>query len=201
MRTIAFFLLLIIVGAPSSSFGQQPMEAVQQALEKAIHVLDDPRFHEPDRKKDQKEKLREIMLEAFDFKEFSRKVLGPYWKSFSPQQREEFVRVFGEFLGKFYLGRLQERYNNERVIYLGQQLIGDSSALVEIEVLWRSLKVPVTLRMTNRSGKWKVYDLSFLGINAVSNYRAQFKWILSKQSPQQIIGRIKEKITEIDRKS
>lgn len=201
MRTIAFFLLLIIVGAPSSSFGQQPMEAVQQAIEKAIHVLDDPRFHEPDRKKDQKEKLREIMLEAFDFKEFSRKVLGPYWKSFSPQQREEFVRVFGEFLGKFYLGRLQERYNNERVIYLGQQLIGDSSALVEIEVLWRSLKVPVTLRMTNRSGKWKVYDLSFLGINAVSNYRAQFKWILSKQSPQQIIGRIKEKITEIDRKS
>jgi phospholipid transport system substrate-binding protein len=201
MRTIVVFLLLIIAGAPSSSFGQQPLEALQQGIEKAVRSLDDPQFQDPGRKKAQQQKLWEILLETFDFKEFSRKVLGPFWKNFSPQQRKEFVRVFGEFLGKFYLSRLQDRYNNERVIYLGQQLIGDSSALVEIEVLWRSLKVPVTLRMTNRSGKWKVYDLSFLGINAVNNYRAQFKWILSKESPQQIIGRIKEKITEIDRKS
>ena len=201
MRTFTFFLLLIIAGVPFPSFGQQPMEAVQQAIEKGIHVLDDPRFQELDGKKDQQEKLRQIMLEAFDFKEFSRRVLGPYWKNFSPQQREEFVRVFGNFLCKFYLGRLQERYNNERVIYLGQQMISDSSALVEIEVLWRNLKIPVTLRMTNRSGKWKAYDLNFFGINAVSNYRAQFKWILSKESPQQIIGRLKEKIMEMDEKS
>jgi len=177
------------------------MEAVRQAIEKAIHVLDDSRFQQPDRKNVQQEKLREIMLEAFDFKEFSRKVLGPYWKNFSPQQREEFVRVFSNFLCKFYLGRLQERYNKERVIYLGQQMISESSARVEIEVIWRNLKVPVKLRMTNSSGKWKVYDLSLFGINAVSNYRAQFKWILSRESPQQIIGRLKEKITEMDEKS
>jgi phospholipid transport system substrate-binding protein len=201
MRTFVLFFLLIIAGAPCPSFGQQPMEAVQQAIEQAIHVLDDPRFQAPDRKSVQQEKLRQIMLEAFDFKEFSRRVLGSYWKDFSLQQREEFVRVFGMFLSKFYLGRLQERYNKERVIYLGEQMISESSARVEIEVIWRNLKVPVKLRMTNNSGKWKVYDLSLFGINAVSNYRAQFKWILSKQSPQQVIGRLKEKIAVLDGKS
>ena len=183
------------------SFGQQPLEAVRQGIEKAIGVLDDPRFQDADQKKHQQRELWKIMLTVFDFKEFSRKVLGSYWGKFSPQQRDEFVRVFGEFLGKFYLGRLQVRYNKERVIYQGQQMISDSIALVEIEVLWRNLKVPVTLRMTNRSGKWKVYDLSAFGVNAVSNYRAQFKWILSKESPQQIIGRLKAKITELDAKS
>jgi phospholipid transport system substrate-binding protein len=201
MRTTALFLLLLVAGAPSLSFGQQPLETLQQAIEKAVHVLDDPRFKDPDQKKDQQQKLWAIMLEAFDFKEFSRRVLGSYWKKFSPQQRDEFVRVFGEFLGKFYLGRLQDRYNNERMIYLGQQMISDSRALVEVEVLWQNLKVPVKLRMTNRSGKWKVYDLSVFGINAVSNYRAQFEWILSRESPQQIIGRLKEKIAELDAKS
>jgi len=183
------------------SFGQQPLEALQQGIEGAIRVLDDPQFRDADRKKDQQQKLWQIMLEFFDFKEFSRKVLGSYWKSFSPQQRDEFVRVFGEFLGKLYLGRLQDRYNNERVTYLGQQMISNANALVEIEVFWRNLKVPVTLRMTNSSGRWKVYDLSVMGINAVSNYRAQFKWILSKESPQEIIGRLKAKITELDGKS
>ena len=201
MRTTALFLFLILAGAPSLAFGQQPLEALQQGIDQAVRVLDDPRFQDPDQKEDQQQKLWRIMLEAFDFKEFSRKVLGTYWEKFTPQQREEFVRVFGEFLGKFYLGRLQDRYNKERMIYLGQQMIGDSRALIEIEVLWRNLKVPVKLRMTNRSGKWKVYDLSVFGINAVSNYRAQFKWILSRESPQQIIGRLKEKIAELDRKS
>jgi hypothetical protein len=35
----------------------------------------------------------------------------------------------------------------------------------------------------------------------VSNYRAQFQWILSKETPQQIIGRIKAKVAELDKKS
>jgi len=105
------------------------------------------------------------------------------------------------FLGKFYLGRLQDRYNNQKVIYLGQQIISKSRALVEVEVHWRNLKVPVELRMTNLSGRWKVYDLSVLGINAVNNYRAQFKSILSRETPQQIIARIEDKIAELDEKS
>ena len=80
-------------------------------------------------------------------------------------------------------------------------MISNSRARVEIEVTWKKLKVPLSLRMTNRSGKWKVYDLSALGINAVSNYRAQFKSILSKESPKQIIGRLKDKIADLDDKS
>ena len=204
MRNTAFSLLLIIFNAlivPSVSIAQQPLEALQQGIEKAISVLEDPQFEDVSQKQAQQHKLREIMLQFFDFKEFSKRVLGSYWNNFSPLQRDEFVGVFSEFLAKFYLGRLQERYNKERVVYLGQQMISESNARVEIEVLWRNLKVPVQLRMTHRSGQWKVYDLSLLGINAVSNYRAQFKWLLSKESPKQIIGRIKEKIAKIDAKS
>ena len=204
MRSTVFCLLsiiLIIVAMPSASFGQQPMEALQQGIEKTIRILDDPRFRSTQEKETQRQKLWEIMQEVFDFREFSRKVLGSYWRSFSPQQKDEFVRVFGEFLGKFYLSRLQKQYNNERVIYLKQQMIGNSNAMVEVEVLWHNMKVPVKLRMTNRSGLWKVYDLSVLGINAVSNYRAQFKSLLGMESPKQIIGRIKEKIAEMDKKS
>ena len=76
MRTTALFFLLIIAGAPSSSFGQQPLAALQQGIDQAVRVLEDPRFQNADRKKEQQQKLWEIMREFFDFKEFSRKVLG-----------------------------------------------------------------------------------------------------------------------------
>ena len=196
-----FFLGLIISTAPSLLFAQEPLEALQQGIDKAISVLEDPQFEDDSRKQEQQLILWEIMLQVFDFKEFSRKVLASHWYKFSSSQRNEFVTLFSEFLGKFYLGRLQDRYSGQKVIFLGQQMISNSRARVEIEVTWKKLKVPLSLRMTNRSGKWKVYDLSALGINAVSNYRAQFKSILSKESPKQIIGRLKDKIADLDDKS
>jgi phospholipid transport system substrate-binding protein len=205
MRKTVFFLLLAIAAAPSSSFGQQPMEIVQQGVEGVVRILEDPLYQDGNRKEDQRQKLWEIMFQVYDFREFSRRVLGAHWKSFNRQQRDEFVRVFSEFLGKFYIGRLQERYNQsqnrfkkEWVSYLRQQMISDTLALVEIEVDWKNRKIPATIRLTNRTGKWKVYDLSVMGINAVGIYRAQFKWMLSKKSPQQTIGRIKKKIAELD---
>lgn len=201
MRKIAFFLLLIITVAPSLSFAQQPLETLKQNIEKSIRVLEDPQFEDDSRKAEQQQILWEIMQQTFDFKEFSRKVLASHWYKFSAPQRNEFVKVFSEFLAKFYLGKLQDRYNGQKVNFLKQQMISNSKTLVEIEVTWKKMKVPLTLRMTNRSRKWKVYDLSALGINAVSNYRAQFKSILSQESPKQIIGRLKDKIAELDEKT
>ena len=201
MRYTALSLILIIIAAPSLSHAQQPLQALQQGINMGIRVLEDPQFEDPARKQEQQQILWQIMTEVFDFREFSRKVLGSNWEKFNRQQRDEFVRVFSEFLGKFYLGRLQDRYNGQQVRYLGQKIISKSRAMVEVEVLWLKMKVPVKLRMTNRSGQWKVYDLSALGISAVSNYRAQYKSILRKESPQQIIARLKNKIDKLDEKS
>jgi phospholipid transport system substrate-binding protein len=201
MRYRTFFLGLIIIIAPSVLFALEPLEAVRQNIEKGIRVLEDPQYEDDSRKQEQQQVLWKIMQQTYDFKEFSRKVLASHWFKFSPAQRNEFVRVFSEFLGKFYLEKLQDRYSGQKVDFIGQQMISSSKALVNIEVIWKKVKVPLTLRMTKRSGHWKVYDLSALGINAVSNYRAQLKSILSKESPQQIIGRIKDKITALDDKS
>ena len=201
MRITVFVLILIFIASPSFSVAQDPLEAVRQNIESGIRVLEDPQYEDNSRKQEQQRILYKIMQQTYDFREFSRKVLSSHWYKFSARQRNEFVRVFSEFLGKFYLGKLQDRYNGQKINYLKQQIINDTIALVEIEVDWKKLKIPVTLRVTKRSGSWKVYDLSVLGINAVSNYRAQFKSILKKESPQQVIGRLRDKVAKLDGKS
>lgn len=201
MRNLVFFLGLIIFVVPSFSFALEPLEAVRQNIEKGIRVLEDPRYEDESRKQVQMQILWEVMQQTYDFEEFSRKVLGSGWYKFSRRQRADFVRVFSEFLAKFYLGKLQNRYSGQKINFLSQKMISESRALVDIEVIWNKVKIPVTLRVTNRSGKWKVYDLTALGISAVSNYRAQFKSIIRKESPPQIIARLKEKIAKLDAKS
>ena len=69
-------------------------------------------------------------------------------------------------------------------------------ALVEIKVLWKNLEIPVNLRMKKYRGKWKVYDVSAIGISTVSSYRAQLHQILQKKSPEEVIEIFKEKIRE-----
>ena len=196
-----FLLGLIIFAVPPYSFALGPLESVRQNIEKGIVVLEDPQYEDDARKPEQMQKLREVMEQTYDFEEFSRKVLSSSWYKFSEPQRAEFVNVFSEFLAKFYLAKLQNRYSGQKVNFLSQKMISDSRALVKVEIIWLKMSVPVTLRVTNRSGKWKVYDLTAFGINAVSNYRAQFKSMITKESPRQIIARLKDKIAKLDAKS
>jgi phospholipid transport system substrate-binding protein len=200
MRSILIGCLLALTVIPSLADGDLPIEALQKAVEEGFRILKGPEFNHADRKDAQQQKLRIILQQLFDFREFSRRVLASNWKIFSPSQRKEFVRVFTEFLGKFYMGKLQEKYKDERLIYVGQELKSATRALVNIKVVWKGQKIPVDLRMLKRKGLWKVYDIQVLGISAVRNYRAQFKSLLSKETPAQVIDRLKQKIEQLDRK-
>jgi phospholipid transport system substrate-binding protein len=137
--------------------------------------------------------------QMFDFPEFSRRVLAAHWKDFTPLQRETFIKLFAEFLGRFYMGQLQEKYKDEKLIYVSQEMISARRALVRIKVVWKAQEIPVDLRMIKRRGLWKVYDIQLLGISAVRNYRAQFKSILSKETPALVIERLKTKIEQLEK--
>ena len=200
MRNILTGCFLIFIAIPALADGNQPIEALQKGVEAGFRVLKDPEFSGADRKEAQQQKLRIILERLFDFRVFSKKVLASNWNNFTPPQRNEFVRVFAEFLGKFYLGKLQEKYKDERLLYVGQEMKSDTRALVYIKVVWKGQKIPVDLRMIKRRGAWKVYDIQFLGISAVRNYRAQFQSLLSKETPVQVINRMKERIRKIDSK-
>ena len=200
MRNILVGIFFILFAIPALADGEQPIDALQRGVEAGFRVLNDPEFSAADRKESQQLKLRIILDQLFDFRVFSKKVLASNWKKFTPPQRKEFVRVFAEFLGKFYLGKLQEKYKDERLIYVGQEMISDTRALVHIKVVWKGQKIPVDLRMIKRRGMWKVYDIQFLGISAVRNYRAQFHSLLSKETPGQVIERLKQRIEKIEQK-
>jgi ABC-type transporter MlaC component len=196
MRIFVYIFIIILIGTPASASGEQPLEAVQQGFDKGISILKDPQYQDASQRNEQAQKLWTVTLEIFDFKEFSRRVLATHWKKFTSRQREEFVELMGKFLGKLNLRKLQSRYNGEKVFYNDQKIISKSRALVEIKILWKNLAVPVTLRMKKNHGKWKVYDLSALGISVVGNYRAQLHQILQKKSPAEVIEIFKEKIRE-----
>jgi phospholipid transport system substrate-binding protein len=186
-------LLILNTGICSAGYAAQPLAVLGDDINSFLAVLNDPQFADHRNQALQLRKLRQLLDQAFDFDEFSRRVLADNWHKFTPQQQREFVDAFAEFLSKFYMKELQKQYTDETVKLTGQRLLQADKAVVTARVFLSDIGIPVEVYMSNRSGKWKVYDISALSISAVLNYRAQFDEILQKESPSQVIAKLRKK--------
>ena len=200
MKKSLLFSLLILFAIPSLAHSEEPIEVLKRAVNLGIDLLKDPQYQLASKKKEQQELLCHMAAGVFDVKEFSRRVLASKWRSFSPEQRNEFVEVFSEFLCKYYITRLQKRYEDEKVIIVSQHFVGKLVALVRVNVLWKGLEVPVEVRMLARNSTWKIYDIIVFGISGMQNYRAQFQALFQNHTPSQVIERIRDRIKEEGRK-
>ena len=115
MRTLLILCFLVLAATPSLAHGDEPIEALQKGVDEGLRLLQGPRSNDQDSKEIEQQKLRLILEQLFDFHEFSKRVLAANWNNFTPAQRATFVELFTEFLGKFYMSRLQEKYKDENL--------------------------------------------------------------------------------------
>jgi phospholipid transport system substrate-binding protein len=200
MKKALLLYLFALLATPTLAHSEEPIDVLKRTVDLGVALLNDPQYQKTSRKEEQRELLCHMAARVFDVREFSRRVLASKWRLFSPEQRNEFVEVFSEFLCKYYITRLQKRYKDEKVIYLSQHFVGKRVALVRVNVLWKGLEVPVEVRMFAHHSTWKIYDIIVFGISGVKNYRAQFQALLRYDTPSQVIGRIRRRIREEERK-
>ncbi len=197
MRKIVPILFLFLMTVSSLAHGdEQPLDVLKGGVEEALTILKDPQYEGISRKEEQSEKIWQVIRKIFDLREMAKRTLARNWKRFTPQQRTEFSEVFGEFLGNNYLRKIQGGYKGEKVIYLSQEMISGSKAQVKTKILRETIEIPVNYRMLKRSETWKVYDVVIEGVSLMKNYRRQITKLLMKESPDQVIERLKKKIDQ-----
>jgi phospholipid transport system substrate-binding protein len=192
----AFFLILALSKDWNSHSAIQPLTVLQEEVGKALRILQDPRYKQPDMRSAQKARLAEIMDRLIDFREFSKLTLGAFWPRFTRTERLEFVDAFKAFLKDTYIEIAQDLYRDERIILLSQRMAGEGRAEVSGKIIWRGLEIPVEFRLVQRDVRWKVYDILILGISGVRIYRSQFRAFLEDGTPESLIKRIKKEIIE-----
>jgi phospholipid transport system substrate-binding protein len=125
----------------------------------------------------------------------SRRSLGPNWSRLTPKQQDEFVGVFTDLLEKAYLGRI-ESYNKERFIYINEAIDEPYAEVRSKIVTSKGEEFSINYRLKRTDGMWKIYDVVVEDISLVNNYRSQFARILSKTSYDELIRRMKEKLSD-----
>jgi phospholipid transport system substrate-binding protein len=122
----------------------------------------------------------------------AKRSLGIYWRDLTPQERQEFVPLFKDFLNKIYVGKLG-LYNGEKVLFTGET-VGTNYAEVNTQVGARNGdQVPVVYMLKRMGGDWKVYDVVADNVSIDNNYRSQFDRVISSSSYQELVKRIKQR--------
>jgi len=200
MRLKRFVLLIAITSfalavLPMQVLAATAKETVEVQVNKVLTTLAEPAFK--DQPRDAKiAKIRSIVNEIFDYTELSKRTLGREWPKFNPQQQNEFVKLFGDLLEKTYADRLLS-YSNEKVVFEKESTLREDQVEVTSNIVTGDgKKIPLDYRMIKKDANWRVYDVIIEGISLVKNYRDQFRDIMAKDSPEEVLKMLRDKVAK-----
>ena len=185
-------LLAVLLILPLQVHADGAKATIQGQIDKMLVKMKEPAFKELS--KDAKlAEIRKIINEVFDYKELSQRTLGRDWKKFKPEQQTEFIDLFGKLLEDVYADRILA-YTHEKIEFGKETELKKGRVEVESYIITLdNTKVPLFYRMSNRTGQWRVYDVVIEGVSMIKNYRGQFRQILSKKKPEDLLQTLREK--------
>jgi phospholipid transport system substrate-binding protein len=185
---IPFLIVLALFMTTSAGAAPSPLDTVQSGTNRVLEILKKSHGNV----QGSRGEIREIVNEYFNFDEMSKRSLGPLWKDQAASKQQEFVSVFSEFLFNWYIERV-EKYTDEKLIYKEPQLKGEYAAVDVQIVRSKGSEIPIQYRLLRNNNNWKVYDVTIEGVSVVSNYRSQFQSILSRESFDELLERLRQK--------
>lgn len=189
-------VLCLLFGAYRSDVqAGEPTEKIRDTTDKIIAIVSNPELKGPGKEPDRRKLIRKVVDERFDWEEMTRRSLGTHWNARTPEEKKEFIALYGELLERTYLERV-ESYSGEKVLYQGEN-IDNSFATVNVKIVTaQNTEIPVEYRLRKKGNDWLVYDISIAGVSLVNNYRVQFSSILARSSYADLVKQLKKKVGE-----
>jgi phospholipid transport system substrate-binding protein len=187
-----FLLSAVWLSALGLATAGEPTDLVRQITDQVMKILEDPQFQAPNRHAERQERLHKIAEQVFDWQEMARRALAVHWRERTPQEQQEFVRLFRDLVEGTYINRLESAIQEKREIqYVGEQVDGSRATVKTNVVTRRNQQVPIEYRLQKADGRWLIYDVLVEGISLVNNYRSQFNRIITSSSYNDLVQKMK----------
>jgi len=188
----AGFVLLVLTLCSANGNAGLPTDQIKSTVDKALMVLKDPRLKPTARVKERRDQLRQILFARFDFTEMAKRALGSNWRRRTPQEQEEFVRLFTDVLERTY-AEIIESYSDEKIMYIYERIDGTYADVASKILTSKGDEYSINYKAHLISNEWKVYDVVAENISLVNNYRSQFNRVIANGSYEELVRRLKDK--------
>jgi phospholipid transport system substrate-binding protein len=191
-KTVAFIIIVFLM-VPLCVYAGPPLEAVKTQVNKVMDVLRDSSLKGESGKKVKREKIRNISENMFDYTELSKRTLGQNWSKLNAGQQTEFLGLYKKLLEDAYADKIIA-YTDEKVVFGKETNLSEKTFEVQTTIITKKADIPIHYRVIKKGNDWKVYDVVVEGVSLVSNYRNQFKEILSNKTPDALLDTLRKKV-------
>jgi phospholipid transport system substrate-binding protein len=193
---VPLFLGAVVLVAGCPAHAGAPTDQLKGSIDHVIVILQDPALKQPAKLDERRQKIRTIANEIFDWQETGKRALARHWQARTPQEREEFSKLFADLLERSYVGKI-EAYSGEKIVY-GEEMLDGDQATVRTKLITKSgTQIPIDYQMQKTEDRWRVYDVKIENVGLVSNYRSQFNRIIQQSGYSDLIQRLKTKQEEL----
>ena len=203
MRTapLAWLLLPAIVAAllgaaPARAAAGAAADQLRPAIDHVLRILDDRTLKGPQHTAKRRAALREVIDGILDYPEAARRALGVHWQGRTAAEREQFVALFKDLVSYSYVATF-DGYAGEKVTFVGEMTDVDLVTVMTRIRNGKGVQTAVDYRMHQQGTRWYVYDVSVQGVSLVGNYRAQFNTIMRTASYDELVRRLRARVTEL----
>ena len=191
-RFVAIGLLLmglLTVAAPRQAAAQDARTFVATLGQQAIQVLG-PSVPEAQRVA----RFRELFRNDFDLAGIGQFVLGRYWRTATPQEQQDFLGLFHEYLVRAYSARLGQ-YSGEQFQVLNARQYG-AETIVSSQILRHGgAPVQVDWYLIGGGGRFLITDVYVGGISMKVTQRDEFSAVIQRSG-----GRVAGLLAELRQK-
>jgi len=187
-------ILLAVAGVMVASTALASVTTdVKKAVDEIIRIVSDKEMKKPSNVQKRRAAIKKTLSTIFDQQEMAKRSLGKHWNKLTPEERRQFVDLFAALLENSYADKI-ESYNNERIVYLREQLDDDYAEVKSKVITTKNEEFTLDYKLLKKgNNRWVVYDVVIEGVSLVSNYRTQFNNIISTSGYPELVKKLKSK--------
>lgn len=193
---IASLIVASVQIIPKAASAGVPTEEIKATVDKALLVLKNPQLKTVGKAPERRAQLKQILFARFDFTEMARRSLGSNWRRRTPKEQAEFVHLFTDLLEHAYTETI-ESYTNEKIVYLGDKVDGNYAEVRSKIITSQGQEFAIDYRTHLVGHEWRVYDVIIENVSMVNNFRSQFNRVISHDSYNELVRRLKEKQSDV----
>jgi phospholipid transport system substrate-binding protein len=144
--------------------------------------------------------MRKIVNGFLDFEELAHRSLARHWEGLTAKQRSEFVGVLRDLIERNYIKQVHGQPNYE--LSMQKEAVTGSEATVnatlETTSKGKKVKIEMEYKLLYKGDRWLVYDVITDEQSMLENYRAEFNKIISKESFDALLKRMKKRLEKTE---
>lgn len=184
-------VIFLIFSSPALA-QEAPQVFLANLTEEAMTLAGTANISDQDRTR----RFKEIFQRAFAVQDISQMVLGRHWRAATPEQKQEFQRLFEDLLVVTWSRRFKD-YHGEKLT-VDATIQGQDQDILIASHIDRPGQDPIHVDWRLRAGAdgYHVFDIKVEGVSMVMTYRSEYQSVLSGGGVETLLGLLRKKIAE-----